>query len=146
MAVVRLFASAREAAGLTTDQVPGATVEEVVQEACRRYGERFVAVLKVSKVWLNGEPATPTMPVTETDVVAVLPPVSGGSAPQKRPAPGPRGSRRRSSGATWPWSPTYPRTRRSRRPSPSPSRSCRRWPWSTAAPAPTVAWGWRGPR
>ena len=97
MAVVRLFASAREAAGLTTDQVPGATVEEVVQEACRRYGERFVAVLKVSKVWLNGEPATPTMPVTETDVVAVLPPVSGGSAPQKRPAPwpapGPRGSR-----------------------------------------------------
>jgi sulfur-carrier protein len=88
MAVLRLFASAREAAGLTTDQLPGATVEDVIQEACRRYGERFVAVLKQSKVWVNGEPAKPTMPVTDTDVVAVLPPVSGGSA-AKRPPPAP---------------------------------------------------------
>ena len=89
MAVLRLFAAAREAAGLTTDQIPASTVEEVIQEACRRYGERFTAVLKRSKVWLNGEPARPTMPVTDTDVVAVLPPVSGGSAPKARPAPAP---------------------------------------------------------
>jgi sulfur-carrier protein len=80
MAVLRLFAAAREAAGLTSDQIPGSTVEDVIQEACRRYGERFVAVLKLSKVWLNGEPAQPTMAVVDTDVVAVLPPVSGGSA------------------------------------------------------------------
>jgi molybdopterin synthase sulfur carrier subunit len=87
MAVLRLFASAREAAGVTTDQIPGATVEDVIQEACRRYGQRFVAVLKLSKVWVNGEPAVPTMAVKETDVVAVLPPVSGGAAEQQRPEP-----------------------------------------------------------
>ncbi len=91
MAVLRLFAAAREAAGLTTDEVPASTVAEVLEEARRRYGERFTAVLATSKVWVNGEPAGPATPVTETDVVAVLPPVSGGAparpaAPVSRPA------------------------------------------------------------
>ncbi|MDQ3896271.1 MAG: MoaD/ThiS family protein, partial [Actinomycetota bacterium] len=85
MAVLRLFAAAREAAGLTSAEIPGATVAEVVDEARRRYGDRFSAVVAASKVWLNGEPARPDMPVTATDVVAILPPVSGGSAPAPRP-------------------------------------------------------------
>ncbi len=80
MAVLRLFAGAREAAGLTTDEIAASTVEEVLDEARRRYGERFAAVLAASKVWVNGEPAGPGMPVIATDVVAVLPPVSGGAA------------------------------------------------------------------
>jgi sulfur-carrier protein len=79
VAVLRLFASAREAAGLSTAEIAGSTVGEVLEEACRRFGERFTAVLGSSKVWLNGEPANPSMAVADTDVVAVLPPVSGGA-------------------------------------------------------------------
>lgn len=87
MAVLRLFAGAREAAGLTTDQVEAATVAEVLEEARRRYGDRFSAVLATSKVWVNGEPAGPGTVVGATDVVAVLPPVSGGAPdPMLRPA------------------------------------------------------------
>ena len=87
MAVLRLFASAREAAGLTTVEIPASTVGEVLDEACRRFGDRFTAVLRSSKVWLNGEPASGSDPVGEGDEVAVLPPVSGGASlpPAARP-------------------------------------------------------------
>lgn len=79
MAVLRLFASAREAAGLTTAEIPGTTVGDVLDGACRRFGARFAAVLGSSKVWVNGEPANRSTAVAEADVVAVLPPVSGGA-------------------------------------------------------------------
>ncbi len=84
MAILRLFAAAREAAGVTTDEVAASTVAEVLDEARRRYGDRFSAVLASSKIWVNGQPATPATLVTDSDVVAVLPPVSGGAA--TRPA------------------------------------------------------------
>jgi len=80
VAVLRLFAGAREAAGVTSVDIAAATVAEVLDEARRRYGERFSAVLAASKVWVNGEPAGLATPVAESDVVAVLPPVSGGAA------------------------------------------------------------------
>ena len=79
MAVLRLFASAREAAGTGHDEVDGTTVGEVLDVARLRYGERFAAVLDASRVWLNGEPVGPDAPVTARDEVAVLPPVSGGA-------------------------------------------------------------------
>ncbi|MBV8162337.1 MAG: MoaD/ThiS family protein, partial [Acidimicrobiia bacterium] len=79
MAVVRLFASAREAAGLSVDRIDGTTVAEVLEEARRRYGERFAAILTHSRVWVNGEPADVRAGLREGDVIAVLPPVSGGS-------------------------------------------------------------------
>ena len=78
MAVLRLFASAREAAGTGREHVPGATVDEVLAEARRRYGDAFAAVLATCRVWRNGEPASGDDPVGERDEVAVLPPVSGG--------------------------------------------------------------------
>ncbi|CAA9215126.1 MAG: hypothetical protein AVDCRST_MAG10-345 [uncultured Acidimicrobiales bacterium] len=90
MAVLRLFAAAREAAGITSDEIDAATVAEVLDQACDRYGDRFSAVLATSKVWVNGEPAAPATPVGASDVVAVLPPVSGGAA--QRPA-APAGAR-----------------------------------------------------
>jgi molybdopterin converting factor small subunit len=37
-------------------------------------------VLGTCRVWRNGEPADRSEPVGEADEVAVLPPVSGGSA------------------------------------------------------------------
>ena len=78
MAILRLFAAAREAAGLARDTVPGDTVADVLREARTRYGETFAAVLDGSRVWVNGEPVTEDHAVGEADEVAVLPPVSGG--------------------------------------------------------------------
>ena len=75
---VRLFAQARESAGTASVNLPGATVGDVLDEACHRFGETFTAVLSGSKVWLNGAPADRTTPVDDNDEVAVLPPVSGG--------------------------------------------------------------------
>lgn len=79
MATLRLFASAREAAGTSRDTVPGGTVAEVLRTATQRYGDAFAAVLDTCKVWVNGEEATPDQSVTDSDEVAVLPPVSGGA-------------------------------------------------------------------
>lgn len=78
MAVLRLFAGAREAAGTARDEVPGATVTEVVEAARARYGERFSEVLEHCQIWCNGEPAEGSERVGDRDEVAVLPPVSGG--------------------------------------------------------------------
>lgn len=79
MAIVRLFASAREAAGTGRDDVPGATVADVLDAACLRYGDPFATVLSTCRVWVNGEVAATSTSVGATDEVAVLPPVSGGS-------------------------------------------------------------------
>jgi molybdopterin converting factor small subunit len=79
MAVVRLFAAARDAAGTGRDEVPGTTVGDVLAAATRRYGERFGAVLTTCKIWVNGEPAGLQDTVGAADELAVLPPVSGGA-------------------------------------------------------------------
>ena len=81
VARLRLFASAREAAGTGRDTVPGATVREVLEEACGRYGHDFAGLLETCQVWCNGEPAAPNAPVGDDDEIAVLPPVSGGQGP-----------------------------------------------------------------
>jgi len=78
MATVRLFASAREAAGTGRDDVDGATVADVLATAERRYGQQFSDVLATCRIWVNGNAATPDTAVGPHDEVAVLPPVSGG--------------------------------------------------------------------
>ncbi|MGI8793568.1 MAG: MoaD/ThiS family protein [Acidimicrobiales bacterium] len=78
MAVVRLFASAREVAGTGREHLPGHTVADVLDAARARFGDGFSAVLDTCRVWVNGEPALPDDAVGELDEVAVLPPVSGG--------------------------------------------------------------------
>jgi molybdopterin synthase sulfur carrier subunit len=78
VAVLRLFAQAREAAGTGRDELDGATVDEILASARARYGASFGDVLQTCRVWVNGEPATGADPVRSTDEVAVLPPVSGG--------------------------------------------------------------------
>jgi molybdopterin converting factor small subunit len=74
-----MFASAREAAGTGRDDVPGATVAEVLAAASARYGAAFAHVLETCRVWVNGEEAAADQVVGPADEVAVLPPVSGGS-------------------------------------------------------------------
>lgn len=78
VAQVRFFAAAREAAGCSSAVVPGATVADVLAAAVVRYGETFGAVLRTSKVWVNGEESDSSREVGDDDEVAVLPPVSGG--------------------------------------------------------------------
>ena len=78
MATLRLFAAAREAAGTGVDEVPGATVDEVVAHAVDRYGPAFAELLPTCRIWRNGEPTSGDEPVAATDEIAVLPPVSGG--------------------------------------------------------------------
>ena len=81
---LRLFAAAREAAGRAADEFdpgPDPTLGEVLEAAGRRYGPDFEAVLRTSRVWVNGDEPTsgPLTVVHEGDEVAVLPPVSGGA-------------------------------------------------------------------
>jgi MoaD family protein len=79
VAVLRLFAAVREAAGLSRDRFDGvATVADVLAEARRRYGETFAALLPTCRVWVNGEQADESTAVGDGDEVAILPPVSGG--------------------------------------------------------------------
>ena len=78
MATLRLFAQAREAAGTNKVEIEADTVGAVLDEARRRFGDGFGAILDGSKVWRNGAPAAPEETVTARDEVAVLPPVSGG--------------------------------------------------------------------
>lgn len=78
MAMLRLFASVRVAAGTGRVEVPGSTVGGVVAAACERYGSAFAAQVATCRVWLNGDPAADSDPVVDSDEVAILPPVSGG--------------------------------------------------------------------
>ena len=78
MAVVRLFAAARDAAGTGRDELSGDTVGQVLDVARDRYGATFAAVLGSCRIWVNGEPAEPEDPIGSADELAVLPPVSGG--------------------------------------------------------------------
>ena len=79
MAVLRLFAGAREAAGTGRDELPGRTVGAVLDAARERYGAAFADLLEHCAIWCNGEPCELDRVVSETDEVAVLPPVSGGA-------------------------------------------------------------------
>ncbi|HWS45106.1 MAG TPA: MoaD family protein [Acidimicrobiia bacterium] len=82
---LRLFATAREAAGRSSDTyelTDGATLDVLLGAAVDRYGDGFAAVLDAARVWVNGEepPSGPASALHGGDEVAVLPPVSGGAA------------------------------------------------------------------
>jgi molybdopterin synthase sulfur carrier subunit len=78
MATLRMFASAREAAGTGRAEFAGTTVGDVLTAAIASFGDGFARVLPSCRVWVNGEAADPADPVGAGDEVAVLPPVSGG--------------------------------------------------------------------
>lgn len=79
VATIRLFASAREAAGTGTDVLDGDTVRDVLVAAEQRYGPRFSDVLPTCRIWVNGDDVDTDTPIGPSDEVAILPPVSGGS-------------------------------------------------------------------
>jgi MoaD family protein len=80
---LRLFATAREAAGRGADEFgldEATTVDALLAAASARYGAAFAAVLDTARIWVNGdEPISGAATVlADGDEVAVLPPVSGG--------------------------------------------------------------------
>lgn len=79
MAVLLLFASAREAAGTSKLEIDAKTVGEVIAKAKDLLGDGFTAVVPSCKIWLNGEEVHDSATVTDKDEIAVLPPVSGGA-------------------------------------------------------------------
>lgn len=79
MAMVRLFANLREAAGTGTADIAGSTVAEVLHNASERFGSDFAAGLEIANVWVNGDQADATTPVGSRDEIALIPPVSGGT-------------------------------------------------------------------
>jgi MoaD family protein len=81
---LRLFAAARETAGasrLEYDARSVPTVGALLAAAVAAHGERFEAVLRSARVWVNGDDpaAGDATPLADGDEVAVLPPVSGGA-------------------------------------------------------------------
>jgi molybdopterin converting factor small subunit len=75
---VRLFAALRDLADASEVEAEGADVDEVVDDLCSRFGERFAAIAKVGSVVVDGERAGPGTRLDGTEEVALLPPVSGG--------------------------------------------------------------------
>jgi len=78
VAVLRLFAAAREAAGTGSVEIDAETVGDVLTEARARFGRGFTDVLDSAMIWLDGESTDGAAPVDASSEVAVLPPVSGG--------------------------------------------------------------------
>jgi sulfur-carrier protein len=78
---LRLFAAAREAAGMSSVPLDAATVGDALSVARERFGPTFAAVLDGSRVWLDGEEpaAGDAPPLVDGAELAVLPPVSGGA-------------------------------------------------------------------
>lgn len=86
MARLRLFAGLRQAAGTGEVELDGDSVGDVLSEAAATYGPEFERGIASAKVWVNGEPADHTTPVTSNDEVALLPPVSGGVVATEAPS------------------------------------------------------------
>lgn len=86
---VRLFAVLREIAGDSYVEVEPAvtTVGAAVDQLCNRFGKRFTEIAAVSSVVVDGERASLDTPLTGTEEIALLPPVSGGSPVRKKKPP-----------------------------------------------------------
>ena len=64
--------------GCRRDVSKGQTLDQIIEESCRRFGDRFAAALASCSIWVDGEPAQPGAPIRHDAEVAFLPPVSGG--------------------------------------------------------------------
>jgi MoaD family protein len=79
MATLRLFANLRESAGTDRVEIDASTVGEALDEASTRFGDRFSAGIASARVWVNGEQADGSTPLSASDEMALIPPVSGGA-------------------------------------------------------------------
>jgi molybdopterin converting factor small subunit len=77
---LRYWAAAKEAAGRAEEQVPAASLARTLDEARRRHGARFAAVLGVASLLVDGRRIRPEddPELLPGAVVEVLPPFAGG--------------------------------------------------------------------
>ena len=80
---VRYWAAAREAAGCAGEELPAATLADVIAEATARHGAALAKLLTICSYLVDGAPAkrdeAANVIVTPGNVVEVLPPFAGGS-------------------------------------------------------------------
>lgn len=115
MARLRMFASVKEVAGVDQIEVDVSTVGGLVAEADGRFGSDFVRARSGAKLWLNDETEVDDLatPIGREDVVAIIPPVSGGDDSEKRSG---TKARPRSNGSSNKSASTSPATRPASRP------------------------------
>lgn len=79
MITVRYFARLKEIAGKEEEQLSlsHSTVQELITWAIQTY-DGFASEMKSSLVAVNEEYASPDTPLNAGDVIAFIPPVSGG--------------------------------------------------------------------
>lgn len=78
MVTVKFFAGAREASGTSKVEVEAGSVGEALDLVVAAHGDALAEIISISRVWLNGEPASRDEPLSSGDEIAILPPVSGG--------------------------------------------------------------------
>lgn len=76
---VRYFAGARAASGVDTEQLPAATLDELVGRIVDVHGERLARVLTACSFLVDGTSTRdPQVALAPGAVVDVLPPFAGG--------------------------------------------------------------------
>lgn len=75
---VRLFASAREAAGTDQTEATPGPLSEILTDLCARWGEPFTSRLAACTILVDGHAAGRDRDVIDGAEVAILPPSSGG--------------------------------------------------------------------
>jgi molybdopterin converting factor small subunit len=82
MAVLRYFAAVKEAAGVASEEVTGATLAEALVAARAQHAERFTTVLARCSFVVDGDPVGgrdhAAVVVRPDSVVDALPPFAGG--------------------------------------------------------------------
>lgn len=79
MPTVRFYASARAAAGVSEEDVPAGTLDELLVALSDRHGDRLALVLKVSSLLVDGASCRDLSTVVDgRSTVDVLPPFAGG--------------------------------------------------------------------
>jgi len=80
LATLRLFANLREIAGTNRIELEASSVGDALDQAADHFGDRFSTGLASAQLWVNGDQADRSTPVSTNDEIAVIPPVSGGAA------------------------------------------------------------------
>ena len=85
MPIIKLFANLRKVAGTKEASITGASVGGVVSELVKRYPALAESLLVEGQIrphviiTINGHPTEDVnAPVTESDLIAIFPPIGGG--------------------------------------------------------------------
>ena len=75
---IRYWAGARAAAGTAEEPFSGSTVQEVLDQAAARHGERLARVLSVASFLVDGVRVGADTVLADGATIEVLPPFAGG--------------------------------------------------------------------